>query len=315
MKVLVTGGAGFIGRWVVKKLLESVECEIVVLDNLSNGERENLKEFEDNANLSEIVIGDIRDKALLSNVFQNNFDICIHLAAQINVQKSIDNCAETFDINVLGTLNLLEESRKNKVKFVMVSTCMVYEECKDAELIDEKHPVLPKSPYAASKLAAENFVKAYHHAYRLPTVILRPFNVYGPFQKSSSEGGVVSVFLNNKLMHEKLQIFGDGKQSRDFLYVEDCADFIVNASFSPNVIGETINVGSGTEVSINELAHKIVQDNGRIIHVNHPHPQCEINRMVCNSEKARQLLNWENKIGLDEGLMRTEQWLKEKLKV
>ena len=311
MKILVTGGAGFIGRWVVKKLLENGNCEIFVLDNLSNGAKENLEEFEGDANLREVVIGDILHKNLLSNLFQNNFDLCIHLAAQVNVQKSIDGSAETYGVNVLGTLNLLEAARKNEVKFVVVSTCMVYDECRDGELIDETYPVLPKSPYAASKLAAENFAKAYFYAYGLPTVILRPFNVYGLFQKSSSEGGVISIFLRDKLSGKKLQVFGDGKQTRDFLYVEDCADFIVKASLSPNTVGETINVGSGIEVSINELAYKIAQDHKKIVHVKHLHPQSEINRMLCNCEKAKKL-GWKNKTGLNEGLVLTEKWLKEK---
>lgn len=315
MKILVTGGAGFLGRWLVKKLLGNRNCGIFVLDILSNGAKENLEEFKGDANLSEVVIGDIRDKNLLSELFRNNFDLCVHLAAQVNVQESIDNSVETFDVNVLGTLNLLEESRKNKVKFVLVSTCMVYDECKDVQSINENHPVLPRSPYAASKLAAENFVKAYYYTYKLPTIILRPFNVYGPLQKSSSEGGVISIFLRDKIRHKKLHVFGDGKQSRDFLYVEDCADFIVKASFSPNAIGETINVGSGREVSINELAYKIAQNDRKIVHVKHPHPQSEINRMLCNCEKAKKLLGWEGKTGLNEGLALTKEWLKEKLKV
>lgn len=260
MKVLVTGGAGFIGRWVVKKLLDNEDFDVHVLDNLSNGDKGNL-EFERKLNLS---VCDIRDKKLLSELFQNDFDLCIHLAAQVNVQKSIDDSAETLDVNVIGTHNLLEESRKHEVKFILVSTCMVYDAYKDMRSIAEIDSVLPKSPYAASKHAAESLVQAYYHAYGLPIVIIRPFNVYGPFQKSSSEGGVISIFLNNKLANKKIHIFGDGLQSRDFLYVEDCADFIVQASLSPKTVGETFNIGSGKEVSINELAYKIIQDQRKL---------------------------------------------------
>ena len=199
MKTLVTGGAGFIGRWIVKKLLD-LGHTVCVLDDLSNGGIENIEEFKDNPKFK-FVQGDIRDKEVLMKVFKD-IDICIHAAAAINVQESIDNPQRYYDVNVNGTFNILEEARnrnKNRnVKVVLIGTCMVYD-LTSSKAINEVHPLNPKSPYAGSKLAAENLALSYFHAYGLPVVITRPFNTYGPYQKSDMEGGVVSIFIKSLL--------------------------------------------------------------------------------------------------------------------
>jgi len=311
MKILVTGGAGFIGRWIIKKLLDE-KNDVWVLDNLSNGDEKNLEEFKNNPHFKRLIIGDIRNKKLLSDSWKNLFDICIHLAAQINTQNSIDNPFETFDINVTGTFNILEEARKHMTKVVLIGTCMVY----DASLtpINENSPIKPASPYAASKLSAEFLALSYYYAYNLPVVILRPFNIYGPFQKSNMEGGVISVFINKKLEKKPLLVFGDGNQTRDFLYIEDCADFIVKSTFSDKIIGEILNAGLGTDISINDLAMLIAKDIKKIKHVKHPHPQSEIFKLICDYSKARKLLNWEPKIPLERGIKLLEKWLSNKNK-
>jgi len=311
MKILITGGAGFIGRWITKRLLDE-KNDVWVLDNLSNSDEKNLEEFKNNPHFKGLIIGDIRDKKLLSDSWKNLFDICIHLAAQINTQNSIDNPFETFDINVTGTFNILEEARKHMTKVVLVGTCMVY----DASLtpINENSPIKPASPYAASKLSAEFLALSYYYAYSLPVVILRPFNIYGPFQKSDMEGGVISVFINKKLEKKPLFVFGDGNQTRDFLYVEDCADFIVKSAFSDKIIGEILNTGLGTDISINDLAILIAKDIKKIKHVKHPHPQSEIFKLICDYSKARKLLNWEPKIPLEKGIKLLEEWLSNKNK-
>lgn len=309
MKVLVTGGAGFIGRWVVKKLLED-RHEVWVLDDLSNGRRENLDEFAGHNGLKGFQEGDIRDKEVLAGLFGNRCDICYHLAASINVQDSIDDPRTTFNNDVVGTFNVLEECRRNGTKMVFMSTCMVYDRAMNDEGIDEKWPTKPASPYAGSKIAGENMVLSYYYAYGLPTVVIRPFNTYGPFQKSSGEGGVVAIFIKRHLEGETLNIYGDGTQTRDLLYVEDCARFVVEAGYSGKVNGEIVNAGLGRDISVNELAMLIAGSKDRIKHVPHIHPQSEIPKLLCNYSKAKQLLGWEPQVSLEEGIARTAAWIK-----
>ena len=311
MVILVTGGAGFIGRWVVKELVMNKK-EVVVIDNLINGKKENLEEFVNNPNLIEIVYDSILNRENLENLFSNySFETCIHLAAHINVQESLDYPEKSFENNIIGTYYILEAARKYDTKVVLIGTCMVYDLADLNKPISENHPIKPTSPYAGSKIAAEELAMSYFYGYNLPIVILRPFNVYGPFQKTNMEGGVVSIFVSRKLKNKKLIIFGDGKQTRDLLFVEDCANFIVKASNCKNCIGEIINAGTGKDISINDLALLIVLDKSQIEHVKHHHPQSEIMKLVCDSSKAKRILNWESKTSLEEGILKLEKWIKE----
>ncbi|MEY7998790.1 dTDP-glucose 4,6-dehydratase [Clostridium sp. Mt-5] len=328
MNILVTGGAGFIGRWVVKQLL-SENHSITVMDNLSNGRLENIEEFKNNSNFK-FIGGDIRDKSKLDEVFKDKFDIIYHLAASINVQDSIDDPETTFFNDVVGTFNILERAKmqmfgKNgrtdgngwildskedtyPCKVVFMSTCMVYD-VSGNEGIPENHPVKPVSPYGGSKIAAENMVLSYYNAYRLPTVVIRPFNTYGPFQKTGGEGGVVAIFINNVLHGRNINIYGSGEQTRDLLYVKDCADFIVASGYSEKVNGQVVNAGTGRDVTINELADIIVHNKVKINHVKHIHPQSEIMKLKCNYSKAKRLIGWEPKYTLQQGLKETRKWI------
>jgi nucleoside-diphosphate-sugar epimerase len=312
VKILVTGGAGFIGRWVVKQLLAEGH-EVVALDNLSNGSRENIAEFKETPNFN-FVEGDIKDNQGLKHLFDlHSFEICYHLGASINVQDSIDDPRTTFDNDVIGSFNVLEQARCKGTRVVFVSTCMVYDRCHDSVGITEQHPSKPASPYAASKIAGEGLALSYHYAYGLPVTVVRPFNTYGPFQKSSGEGGVVAIFIKQKLTGANLKIYGDGNQTRDLLFVEDCARFITAAGFSDKAVGEILNGGLGSDITINELASLIVGDKERIKHVPHIHPQSEIPKLLCNYNKAKKLLNWEPRIGLDEGIKITQMWIQKQL--
>ncbi len=311
MVYLVTGGAGFIGRWVVKKLI-SLNKEIVVIDNLDNGQEENLDEFKDNQLFKSFFIGDIKNSQAIENLFSKySFTCCIHLAAQINVQESLDNPEKAFENNVIGTYNILEAARKNNTKVIIIGTCMIYDLAGASTAISETHPTKPASPYAGTKLAAEELALSYYYGFNLPVVVLRPFNTYGPFQKTNMEGGVVSIFVNKKIENEKLKIFGDGTQTRDFLYVEDCAEFIVMTSESNDCIGEIINIGMGIDISINDLALMIVGRKDDIVHVKHHHPQSEIMKLVCDNSKAKKILNWKPKTSLERGIKNLEIWIKE----
>lgn len=333
MNILVTGGAGFIGRWVVKKLLED-NHKVVALDNLSNGSLKNIEEFINDDNFT-FVQGDIKDNVLLKDLFkENKFDIIYHLAASIIVQDSIDDPETTFYNDTVGTFNILERARvqmfganskmqgdkwtcdsteeTHPCKVVFMSTCMVYDKAGE-EGIGEFHPTKPISPYGASKIAAENLVLSYYYTYKLPTVVIRPFNTYGPLQKTNGEGGVVAIFINKALKGEELNIYGTGEQTRDLLYVKDCARFVIMAGFNGKVNGEIVNAGTGRDVTINELAKIISRGRSNIKHVEHIHPQSEIMKLKCNYAKAKEIIGWEPEYSLEEGINETEEWIKSRL--
>ena len=308
MKILVTGGAGFIGRWVVKRLLDDGH-EVWAMDDLSNGRLANIAEFEGHSGWRGFTHGDIKDMGLLTKIFETKFNICYHLGASINVQDSIDEPRRTFDNDVVGTFNVLELCRRDRVKIVFMSTCMVYDLATDPSGISEKHPTKPASPYAGSKIAGENMVLSYWYAYNLPVVVVRPFNTYGPFQKTGGEGGVVAIFIKRALAGEDLKIYGSGEQTRDLLYVSDCARFVVEAGYSSRVNGEILNAGLGRDVSVNELASLVEPNLLKICHVPHIHPQSEIMKLLCDSRKAKEMLGWTPAVSLEEGLALTRAWI------
>ncbi len=305
--ILITGGAGFMGRWTAKNLLDKGH-RVWILDNLSNGFEKNIEEFRNK--LQGFIIGDIKDKELLSKLFGNNFDICVHLAAAIDVQDSIDNPEKSFNDNCLGTFNILEQCRKHNIKMVFTSSALVYETAKPGQKITEEHPLCASCPYTASKINGENLVISYSKTYNLPVVILRPFSIYGPFQRGDSEGGVMSIFINKKLKGEPLEVFGNGEQGRDFFYIEDCAEFIVKACFSDKSVGQIFNAGSGTEIKIKDLADKIAGNEVEIKFIKHHHPHAEIMNMCADSIKAENILGWKPITSLEQGIIQTTKWLK-----
>jgi nucleoside-diphosphate-sugar epimerase len=190
---------------------------------------------------------------------------------------------------------------------------MVYDRATTPTGIGEGHPTRPASPYAASKLAGEALTLSYGHAYGLPVTVVRPFNTYGPFQRSVGEGGVVAIFTRRSLLGEEIRIFGDGTQTRDLLYAEDCARFVCDALLSDAVVGRILNAGTGRDVSVNDLAAAIEPDPGRIVHVEHIHPQSEIAVLRCDPRLAAELLDWRPQVPLADGLGRVRAWLAERL--
>jgi nucleoside-diphosphate-sugar epimerase len=307
--VVVTGAAGFIGRWVVVELLDR-GYTVRGLDDLSNGSHRNVAELEPSDRF-ELSVGDVRDRDTVSELFDSDIDACIHLAAEIDVQESLDDPQSHFNSNVVGTQNVLEACREHDTRLGLVGTCMVYDMVDSEAGIDEEHPVKPASPYAGSKLAAENLAESYYHGYDLSVTILRPFNTYGPFQKTGMAGGVVSIFTSRDLQSEPLKIFGDGTQTRDLLYATDCANFIVEGTFSDAAIGEVLNGGTGSDISINELAEMIASDGSEITHIEHHHPQSEVQKLLCDPSKAEEMLDWQPEISLEEGIARLREWLDE----
>jgi nucleoside-diphosphate-sugar epimerase len=310
MRVLVTGAAGFIGRWVVGELLAQ-DHEVVPIDNLVAGDVAALDEFVGRPGLLPFEEGDVRDAAACRR-WMRGVDAVAHLAASISVQESIDDPATTFENDVTGTFNVLEAARETGSRVLFMSTCMVYDRA-GPEGIAERHPTKPASPYAASKLSGEALTLSYHHAYGLPTTVVRPFNTYGPFQRSVGEGGVVAIFTRRSLLGQDLRIFGDGTQTRDLLYVEDCARFVVAALSADQAVGRVLNAGTGRDVSVNDLAALIEPDGSRIVHVPHIHPQSEIAVLRCDPSLAWELLGWRPERPLDDGLRRVRAWMAERL--
>ena len=311
MRVLVTGAAGFIGRWVVGELLARGHT-VLPIDNLAEGDEANLDAFVGQPGFLPFELGDVRDPDACRR-WTAQVDAVAHLAASISVQDSIDDPATTFENDVVGTFNLLEGARASGARLLFMSTCMVYDRASTPEGIAEAHPTKPASPYAASKLSGEALTLSYFHAYGLPTTVIRPFNTYGPFQRSVGEGGVVAIFTRRSLLGEELRIYGDGTQTRDLLYVEDCARFVCDSLVSEAAIGGLLNAGTGLDVSVNALAALVEPDSSRIVHVDHIHPQSEIAVLRCDSRKAREVLGWAPQIPLAEGLARTRSWMAERL--
>ncbi|MFO0678079.1 MAG: GDP-mannose 4,6-dehydratase [Polyangiaceae bacterium] len=336
MKCLVTGGAGFIGRWVVERLLRDGH-DVTAMDDLSNGRRENLREFEGKPGFRGLVEGDLTRAEALEPLFaKNTWDLVLHLGASIHVQKSIDDPTPTFRNDALGTFQVLEACRRqyfetNGVDFAakhfdfdthvpllkrrtprvaVMSTCMVYDLAGDAP-IREIHPYRPASPYAAAKIAADMLALSYFHAYRMPVTVVRPFNTFGPFQKSNSEGGVVSIFLKKDIEGSALTVKGSGDQTRDLLYVEDCADFVVTAAQSERAEGRIVNAGTGTDISVNDLAVKCCSPGNKVTKIPHDHPQAEIMKLCCDASLAKELLGWTPKTSLEDGIRKTRSWLEQ----
>lgn len=336
MKCLVTGGAGFIGRWVVAKLLQE-GYEVLALDDLSNGRRENLRDLESKSGFLGLIEGDIKNRTVVDDIFgRQTWDAVFHLGASIHVQKSIDDPEPTFRNDAEGTFRVLEACRKQyfalnglsvdtrhfdfdrdvprlvdrRPRVASMSTCMVYD-LADGKPIQETHPYRPASPYAAAKIGADMLAISYQKSYRLPVTVVRPFNTYGPFQKSNSEGGVVSIFLQRDITKQPILVKGTGDQTRDLLYVEDCADFVVAALMHEAAEGQILNAGTGSDIAVKSLAEMCRSGANTIDHVAHDHPQAEIMKLVCDATRARTLLGWKPTTSLELGLQKTRAWLEE----
>jgi len=303
--VLITGGAGFIGSHLADalSLMEDVE-RIVVLDDLSSGSIRNLSACEATGKLC-FVRGDIRDKELVRNLIEEHgIDYIFHEAAIVGVPISLDDPVATNDVNVNGTLALLEAAMDADVKrLVMASSCVVYGEAENFP-ISEEEPPRPKSPYGASKLAAEAYWMVFHKAYELKTVALRYFNVYGPRQRGGEYGGVITSFISNVLNGQPPEIYGDGEQTRDFVHVRDVVKANILAAERENAVGEVFNIGSGTETSVNELCELVLKLMGRedMEPVYGPPREGDIRRSWADISKARAVLGYEPEVSLEDGL-------------
>ena len=299
-KILVTGGAGFIGSHLVAKLAEQGKY-VRVLDNLSTGKLSNIDALLKDG-LVDFVKGDIRDlsvvKAAVSGV-----DVVFHLAAQISVPLSILNPKLNHEVNAVGTSNLLNASKREGVgRFVFVSSCAVYGEPVYLP-IDEAHPTNPISPYAESKLISEQECLRRSREHEIESVVVRFFNVYGPKQGLNDYSGVIVKFIEKINQELPLTIFGDGQQTRDFVFVQDIADALLLASQNDDVNGKIFNIGTGKATTIKSLAETLLQlTNSKVKLQFVPERSGDIKHSYANISKASELLGYKPEFSLAEGL-------------
>jgi UDP-glucose 4-epimerase len=297
--ILVTGGAGFIGSRLVKTLFE-LGNSVRVLDNLSTGRRQNLAELSSDLQL---MVGDIRDPQATKKAVEG-VDVVIHLAAVIDVHESLEQPLLYHDVNSTGTLNLLESSKDKVTKFILASTAAVYGNPVRLP-IGEDHPLNPVSPYAASKLSAENYCLAYHSSYGLRTTMLRLFNVYGPGQSPRGYSGVITKFIDRIGKNQSPIIFGDGKQTRDLVFVNDVVEFIVRA-LERDVVG-AYNVGTGRSVSMRCLANLLLRMMSKVdlkILFVEQRPE-DVLHSVADMSKSSEAFSLKSRTDLQDGLSRT----------
>jgi len=252
-KILVTGGAGFIGSHIVDRL--APDNDVTVLDNLSGGSLEHLAQSR---NRIEFIKGDILDKELVRKLV-SKAEYIFHLAALVSVIHSLKNPEPYTKVNIEGTINLLEACRTANIKrFIYSSSAAIFGDSQYLP-VDENHPLNPKSPYAVSKLAAEKYTLAYFHAYGLPAVALRYFNIYGPRQATSEYANVLSIFLNKFKAQQPVTIYGDGEQTRDLIFVQDAVAANILAASNQKAVGEVFNIATGKGTSVNTLL-KIIRE-------------------------------------------------------
>jgi len=296
MKILVTGGAGFIGSHLVDGLVEKGH-EVAVIDDLSTGRKENLNpkaEFHKTD-----INGDIED------IFKDgSFTHVIHQAAQVRVTKSLEDPVLDATSNIVGSVNLLENCRRYGVgRFVYGNSGGAMSGDQNNLPMKESHPVSPESPYGVSKHTVEHYLALYNKLYGLDYVSLRYPNVYGPRQDSSGEGGVVAIFCNKLVNDGGPVIFGDGEQTRDFTYVGDVVDATIVALEKGKC---EFNISTNKETSVNELYEKLLKVSGKDIEPLHGNERMgEVRRSVLDNSKAREELGWEPRISLEKGLKLT----------
>ena len=320
MKWLITGGCGFIGTNLIRHLMDDGGHSIRVFDNLSVGTRGDLQEIEafdeqdpdspeplPEGEVVQLVVGDVRNPDRAQRAARGA-DVIVHLAAQAGVPSSVEDPRHDFEINALGTFNLLEAARQQDVgRFVFASSAAPIGDCEPP--IHEEMACSPKAPYGASKLAGEGYCSAYHGTFGIDTLALRFGNVYGP--RSGHKSSIVAKFIRRAMEGKTLEIYGDGQQTRDFIHTDDLVRAITLAATQPDVGGEVFQIATNSETSVNDLTDRLVRlleeemalDD---VDVTHTEPRTgDVRRNYSDTGKAKNVLGWTPEIALTKGLRRT----------
>ena len=327
MKILITGGTGFQGSNLSKSLLDDGH-DVVILNLHSEKNETNIKRF--GLDRAEIIWGSINDIYTVKDTMEG-VDLVVHTAAKIHVDDSIQHPTSYFKTNVMGTNNVLEVARQFNVPVIHVSTCEVYG-FQDEDLL-ETSPLMPRSPYAASKAGADRMAYSYYTTYDMNICIVRPFNVFGPGQKDGKCGAVIPIWTTSLLEGNDITIYGEGTQSREFIFIDDLVSayrIIIDKMLSgKELAGEVVNVGTGIEVKVNDLANNMVKrvdsewkepkhhdfsyptsevkESGKILY-GEARPG-EVKRFISNSDKMKSF-GWSPEVGLEEGLSKYINWRK-----
>ncbi len=304
---VITGGAGFIGSNLAEALLQQGH-QVTIIDNFATGRRENIADLLGQARLVE---GSICDERILRDAF-DGADYVLHHAALPSVQRSVEAPLDSNEVNVTGTLKVLEAARAAGVRrVVFAASSSAYG---DQPVLPKEESMLPDplSPYAASKLAGEYYCKVYHHCFGLETVCLRYFNIFGPRQDPTSQySAVIPIFITKLLAGERPTIFGDGKQSRDFTYVANVVKANLLAASAPQAAGHVVNIGCDARYSLNTMIRMLNDIIGTDIEPIYAAPRPgDVKHSHAAVDRARELLGYEPVVDFQEGLRRTVEWYK-----
>ena len=304
MRILITGGAGFVGSHLCESLCKDKKItatdRITCLDDLSNSQFSNIRNLYGIITQFAFVDGSILDKNFMHDLIVNN-DLVIHLAAQIHVDKAVISPVSTSDVNIQGTMNILEECRKYDKSLIYAATSETYGSAKYMP-VDEKQPLNPDNIYGATKLSAEKLCDLYERTYGMDIKILKCFNIYGPRQKDTAGGSFIPMTIRRILAGERPIIFGSGEQKRDYTYIDDIVEAYIKTINCKN-FGNPINIGYGKSYSINEITSKLLNILKSDLEPRYLAARVlEIEDSCADTHKAKEILGWEPKIDIDTGL-------------
>jgi dTDP-glucose 4,6-dehydratase len=306
-RILVTGGLGFQGSHLTERLINDGH-DVIVMNTPSSDAMRNLSLMQSSVSSKKPVViwGSATDELTLERLDHNPVDVVFHLASKINVDESIERPRVFFDTNILGTYSMLELARRHKAQLILASTCEVYG---GGENLNEESILNPKSPYASSKASADRIAFSYYKTYGQPIKIVRPFNVFGPRQKSGKGGALIPILFSRAMEGKDLQIHGSGEQSRDFVFVSDVVEAYVRIMESDALVGQAINIGTGVATSVKQIAEQVcaVSGTGNVVHV--PGRLGQVSTFTCDGSKCSRVLSWKPSVKFSDGMASYWKWL------